>query len=211
MRWYSRLLMVAASLLMAAAVLLPSELPDQRNYPQPRGLTLWKISLRAPQYPEGLGMIISASGLRGEGKHDIDSVNNLNHYIGMKLIHPDSILEVKTVPWALGFFTLFGLGIALTGSRKGAAWWCGLLMLYGAFIMWRFWAWEYDYGHNLDYENAPIKIPGMTYQPPLIGYKRLLNFEVWSYAAIGSWVCIAGMALAALAYFLPARERPAQG
>ena len=32
-----------------------------------------------------------------------------------------------------------------------------------------FWRWAYDYGHNLDSEHAIIKIPGMTYQPPLIG------------------------------------------
>lgn len=30
-----------------------------------------------------------------------------------------------------------------------------------------FYLWEYDYGHNLN-PKAPIKIPGQSYQPPLI-------------------------------------------
>ena len=39
-----------------------------------------------------------------------------------------------------------------------------------------FYHWEYEYGHDLDTVHAIIKVPGMTYQPPLIGSKQLLNF-----------------------------------
>jgi hypothetical protein len=50
----------------------------------------------------------------------------------------------------------------------------GLLLMRG---LWDYWRWGYDYGHNLDMsEHAIIKIPEMTYQPPLIGRKKLLNF-----------------------------------
>ena len=41
-----------------------------------------------------------------------------------------------------------------------------------------FYLWEYEYGHNLD-PTAPIQVPGMSYQPPLIGYKMLLNFGAY--------------------------------
>ena len=59
--------------------------------------------------------------------------------------------------------------------------------------------WGYQYGHNLD-PNAAIQVPGMTYQPPIIGYKNLLNFTAYSGPDIGGWVmivsgCIAGMLL----------------
>jgi copper chaperone NosL len=37
-------------------------------------------------------------------------------------------------------------------------------------------------------EHASIKIPGMTYQPPLIGSKQLLNFTATSMPDIGGWV-----------------------
>jgi hypothetical protein len=47
-----------------------------------------------------------------------------------------------------------------------------------------FYLWEYDYGHNLD-PRAAIKIPGAAFQPPLIGYKQLLNFRAVSLPHIG--------------------------
>ena len=55
--------------------------------------------------------------------------------------------------------------------------------------MYDFYLWEYDYGHNLS-PAAPIKVPGMVYQPPLLGTKMLLNFKAISYPHWG------GLALA---------------
>ena len=57
-----------------------------------------------------------------------------------------------------------------------------------------FYKWSYDYGHNLSPE-AILKIPGMTYQPPLIGSKQLLNFHATSWPASGGWVLIAAVTL----------------
>ena len=55
-----------------------------------------------------------------------------------------------------------------------------------------FYRWGYDYGHNLA-DDAIIKVPGMTYQPPLIGGKQLLNFHAASWPASGGWVLIGAM------------------
>ena len=52
-----------------------------------------------------------------------------------------------------------------------------------------FWRWEYQYGHDLD-PDAAIRIPGMAYQPPLIGFKQLLNFGAYSIPDIGGWIFI---------------------
>ena len=52
-----------------------------------------------------------------------------------------------------------------------------------------FWRWEYNYGHELN-PDAAIKVPGMSYQPPLIGYKQLLNFGAYSVPDIGGWIFI---------------------
>ncbi|MGH7695167.1 MAG: hypothetical protein ACRENH_09300, partial [Gemmatimonadaceae bacterium] len=62
-----------------------------------------------------------------------------------------------------------------------------------------FWKWEYDYGHDLDMENAIIKVPGMNYQPPLIGSKQLLNFTATSLPAAGAIVLGVSLTLAVLA------------
>ena len=55
-----------------------------------------------------------------------------------------------------------------------------------------FWRWEYDYGHDLD-PTAAIRIPGMSYQPPLIGGKQLLNFHATSWPDVGGWAAIAAV------------------
>ncbi len=47
---------------------------------------LWKISLVAPQYPEGLSMYIWVNDIKGGTEHDLYNINLLNHYIGMKPI-----------------------------------------------------------------------------------------------------------------------------
>ena len=52
-----------------------------------------------------------------------------------------------------------------------------------------FWRWDYNYGHNLN-PDAAIIVPGMAYQPPLIGYKQLLNFGAYSIPDIGGWLFI---------------------
>ncbi len=71
-----------------------------------------------------------------------------------------------------------------------------------------FYLWEYDYGHNLD-PTAAIKIPGMSYQPPLIGSKPLLNFNASSWPGPGGWAaafaCAVGL-FVSVKEFLGARS-----
>jgi copper chaperone NosL len=59
-----------------------------------------------------------------------------------------------------------------------------------------FYCWGYDYGHDLDPE-AILKIPGMSYQPPLIGSKQLLNFRATSWPASGGWILVLALLLGA--------------
>jgi copper chaperone NosL len=57
-----------------------------------------------------------------------------------------------------------------------------------------FWKWGYDYGHDLD-PTAAIKIPGMSYQPPVLGSKQLLNFHATSLPAVGGWIAFGVLAV----------------
>lgn len=156
----------------------------------------WKITLTAPQYPEGLEMYIHPHGVKGQ----VDLINGLNHYIGMKFIHNEDFPEFKVLPYWLGFLILFGLIVFFINKVKWLYTWFGLLLLTGLVGMADFWRWEYDYGHNLD-PNAAIKIPGMTYQPPLLGYKELLNFVAGSFPALGGYMIIVpGMLLAGVVW-----------
>ena len=54
-------------------------------------------------------------------------------------------------------------------------------------VLYDYYIWGYDYGHNLN-PHAAIKVPGMSYQPPLIGSKKLLNFTSTSWPAAGGIV-----------------------
>lgn len=150
-------------------------------------LPVWDISLEAPQYPEGLGFQIWLGKMSG----DLNTVNGLNHYIGMKKIEPDSMSELKIMPFILGILILSGIAVSLTGKKKLLYAWIIFFILLGVTGGVDFWKWEYEYGHDLN-PTAAIKVPGMTYQPPLIGTKTLLNFTAHSYPAEGGIILIAG-------------------
>jgi hypothetical protein len=182
----ARLLLAVAALLGLAALVLP----------------LWEVRLGAPQYPEGLGLRIYAHTVAGIKEHDLDNINGLNHYIGMKAIAPDAIPELRFMPWLIGALVLAGLGVAATGSRRGLLAWLVAFALLGAVGLWDFWRWEYDYGHNLDMENAIIIVPGMTYQPPLIGSKQLLNFTATAWPGFGAMALGVSFLLAAAVWFV---------
>ena len=158
---------------------------------------IWKIELTAPQYPEGLEMFIHVDKLSG----DIDIINGLNNYIGMRQIHENEFKEFLVLPYLIGFFAATIILVSILNKRKFLYVWFGLFLLFALVIGVDFYIWLYDYGHNLD-PTAPIKVPGMTYQPPLIGFKQLLNFGAFSIPAIGGWLMIAvGAAVAGLITF----------
>lgn len=146
---------------------------------------IWRIELDAPQYPEGLGLKIHANGLKG----NVDIINGLNHYIGMKTLHNEDFFEFTVLPYIIIFFVIAFALVALLGKRL----WMNILFFlfvsFGIIAMVDFWRWEYNYGHNLD-PNAAIIVPGMAYQPPLIGFKQLLNFGAYSIPDTGGWIFI---------------------
>jgi copper chaperone NosL len=154
-------------------------------------LPAWRIDLFAPQYPEGLKMNIWINGLSG----DVDIINGLNHYIGMKHITVGMFPEFKFLPFVVGFFMLLGVLVAITGNRKFLLAYISLTAIGGALAMYDFYKWGYDDGHNLD-PTAPIQVQGLSYQPPLIGHKRLLNFDAYSFPDVGGWVVIGAAILA---------------
>ena len=154
---------------------------------------LWQILLWAPQYPEGLSMKIWSNRLTG----DIDIINGLNHYIGMKHISVEMFPEFNYIGILIGILIAIGVLAALTGKPRILFFFTLLSYVYGVAALWDFWRWGYDYGHTLD-PNAAIKVPDMSYQPPLVGYKNLLNFTSYSGPDTGAWMII-GVCLLATA------------
>ncbi|WP_312136996.1 hypothetical protein [Sphingobacterium sp.] len=148
-------------------------------------LPIWRIELDAAQYPEGLELQIYSNKLAGE----VEIINGLNHYIGMKTLHAADFIEFTVLPYIIAAFAALFLFVAIRNKRKALYFLFFAFLLFGVLAMVDFYVWEYNYGHNLD-PNAPIKVPGMSYQPPLIGYKQLLNFGAYSIPDIGGWIFI---------------------
>ena len=184
MKKQNRVLFAAASIILIMVYLFP----------------IWRIDLNAPQYPEGIGLKIWVDNISGKNPNDLQNINGLNHYIGMKEIEPDSIPELKLMPPIFGFFIVSGLLIAAFGNRKWVMVWLGLFVLLAVAGLVDFYLWEYDYGHNLN-PDAAIKVPGMSYQPPLIGTKQLLNMRTTSMPDIGFLGAIISMSLTAWVLF----------
>jgi hypothetical protein len=150
---------------------------------------LWRIDLVAPQYPEGIGLRIWIDRITGLKPNDLNSLNGLNHYIGMRAIVPESIPELRLMPYLLAGAIVAGLLVAMVGRRPLLYVWAALFSLGAVAGLGDFWKWGYTYGHDLD-PHAAIKVPGMSYQPPVIGSKQLLNFHATSWPGIGGWITI---------------------
>ena len=150
-------------------------------------------------------MLIRVNTITGMKPADLDNINGLNHYIGMKAIDPAIIPVLTIMPWVVGGLALFALVVAASGRRELLIAWLASFALAGMTGLVEFYLWSYDYGHNLA-DDAVIKVPGMTYQPPLIGSKQLLNFTAESWPASGSWLAILAFVLGAVA-LLPRMKR----
>lgn len=170
-------------------------------------LPLWRITLEAPQYPNGISMYIWINKITGDSEYTLQNINILNHYIGMKYIEPDSIPELKYFPFVVGLMSFIGLFAAWASNRWFRIAWVVLLILLSGLGVYDFYLWEYDYGHNLS-PTAPIKVPGMVYQPPLFGSKMLLNFNAASYPHWGGIALMASILVGLLAIWL---ERSVKG
>jgi len=181
----SRILIAIASLGMVSVFFLP----------------VWFIFLLAPQYPEGLEMNIWLNKITGQ----VDIINGVNHYIGMKHISAEMFPEFGYMIYILGAFIVYGLIVAITGSRKLLLTLIMLTVVMAGAALYDFYKWGYDYGHNLD-PKAAIKVPGMSYQPPVIGHKTLLNFDAYSYPDIGGWIIIGAGIIFFFIYFFEWRK-----
>src|SRR5690242_3945342 len=112
-------LLILSGLLLLASVFVP----------------LWRIDLDAPQYPEGLRLFIHANKLGG----NVDIINGLNHYIGMKTLHTEDFIEFTVLPYLIGFFVLFTLSTAFVRRKALLYVLFTLFVLFGIVAMIDFW------------------------------------------------------------------------
>jgi len=177
----SRLAIAVSALLLVSAYFVP----------------LWQILMWAPQYPEGLAMKIWINNITG----DVKIISALNHYIGMRHIEVSMFPEFTYMIYIVGFVIAFGFAASIVNRRFMLVTYVLIIIGCAIAALVDFYLWGYDYGHNLD-PKAAIIVPGMAYQPPLIGTKQLLNFTAFSGPDIGGWIFIVAglLAVATLAF-----------
>ncbi len=177
---------------------------------------LWNIMLGAPQYPDPMGMNIHITGIEGVHEFDIQNIDGLNHYIGMKKIpKPEEMWEFEVFPMVIGGMAALGVIIGILGffGKISYHWFLGWLIIMtilGVLGMYDFNQWLIEYGTDLD-SNAIMKMTHpdgtpMTYKPPLLGHQKMLNFDVNSWPHTGAYLMFAGMALTLVAFFIGKKE-----
>src|SRR4029078_7971819 len=150
---------------------------------------LWRLTMFAPQYEHGLQLDIHSYTLEGgHGGQDIKEINLLNHYIGMHPLEAEDFDEVKWMPFVLGGIALLFLRGVVLRTVKDLVDAAAVFGYFGAFSLWSFAYKMYRYGHDLAPE-APVKVAPFT--PPVFGYQRIANFEVYSYPRAGTYLLMA--------------------
>jgi hypothetical protein len=168
-----RILLLAAIVLLLVGGMLP----------------LWRISLVAPQYSEGLTLdMYSYQIVAGNGGQDLAEINTLNHYIGMKPIAEADFLEMRVLPFAIGVFALLALRAVAVGRVITLVDLTVLFVYFGAFSLGSFVYRLYTYGHQLD-PRAPMKIE--PFMPVVFGSQQIANFVQTSLPLAGT-ACMTG-------------------
>jgi hypothetical protein len=178
---------------------------------------LWNIELGAPQYPIPLGMDIYINGIKGAQEFDLQNIDGLNHYIGMKTIpKPEQMWEFSVFPIVIATMSILGITIGVAGLLKKVKpslflVWLVLMGVLGVAGMYDFNLWLIEYGSDLD-PHAIMKMVDsagnpLTYEPPLFGHRKILNFDAYSYPHIGAYLMAIGMLLTFIAYLIGIKSK----
>ena len=161
-------------------------------------LPWWQFLLYAPQYPGGLSLVISLTGMGG----DVAEIDLLNHYIGMKHLAGAAPLERHMAGYGVAAIAVITLtALAISGRKLNKLVAIPAIAFPVIFLADSFY-WLYSFGHQLD-AHAPLRIGAFT--PQMFGNGQIGQFETFARPALGFWLAIAGVAFAILATFLRSR------
>ena len=152
-------------------------------------LPYWKMTLHAPQYPQGLSVEVFVNRMTG----DVAEIDGLNHYIGMRPLGEAAQLERAVSMVAVGALVLLVLAAIYVHSP-----WAALLALPA--ILWPFifiadmYYWMRNFGLNLD-PTAPLSSSIDPFVPPILGSGMVGQFETVATFQIGLWLAFLAVAL----------------
>lgn len=150
------------------------------------GYPLWNIHMKAPQYPKGLTMDIYSYQLVGGNEgNDIQEINILNHYIGMRTITRQELRDLDWIPFALIGMALLALRAALLGNVRTMIDLSIVALYVTGVALGRFVYMLWEFGHHLD-PRAPVRVE--PFMPVLLGSKKIANFMTFSMPEAGSFL-----------------------
>jgi len=166
----------------ARPILLLLVLPMAFAFTQP----LWRMHFEAPQYPKGLDLYVHAYKLEGgNGGHDVQEINTLNHYIGMRHLDRAELSDLDWIPFALGLLVILALRVAFIGNVRSLVDLVVVTSYVGLFSLARFAYKLWIFGHDLD-PKAPLHVD--PFMPVVFGRKTIAQFTTESYPASGTYL-----------------------
>ncbi len=149
----------------------------------------WKITLFAPQYPDGLEASMYVNRLSG----DVSEIDGLNHYIGMKPLGEAAVLE-RT----LSVFIIIGIALLIAGAvyvhSPFALFLCIPAVLYPVFFLADLYFWMRTFGTNLN-PHAPLSKAIKPFVPPILGEGKIAQFSTIATWEAGLYMSIAASVL----------------
>lgn len=177
------LFLAAAAILLVISIFLP----------------YWSLILHAPQYPNGLVVHAYVNHLEG----DVQEIDGLNHYIGMRPLNEAAQLERQISIFAIAAIALLVLATVFIHSP-----WSLLLALPAILLPPVFLAdlyfWLNNFGQNLD-PTAALSNSVEPFTPTILGEGMIGQFRTEAFADFGLLLASAASLLILIGLYLQRR------
>jgi len=159
----------------------------------------WSLVLHAPQYPRGLVVHAYLSRLEG----DMQEIDGLNHYIGMRPLNEAAQLEKSISIFAVVALALLVVGAVFIHSPWSALLTLPAILLPAAFLG-DLYYWLSNFGQNLD-PKAALSSAIKPFTPAILGEGVIGQFRTVAFADIGLLMAVAASLLILIGLYLQRR------
>ncbi len=177
------ILMIAAAGILLTSIFLP----------------YWKMEMDAPQYPQGLEMTVYVNKVQG----DVDEVDGLNHYIGMRPISEAGEFERSMSLIAIAALIMLVVAAIFVHNPCALALTWPVMLYPGIFLL-DLWLWMRAFGQDLD-PTAPLSNIIEPFVPQIIGSGQVAQFKTEAIWMPGLYLSFFASVLIIVALFFQRR------
>lgn len=162
-------------------------------------LPYWGLRLEAPQYPDDLSVTVYLNRVTG----DVEEIDGLNHYIGMRPLSNAAELE-RT----LSAIIVAGIALLVVAAffihSPVAVFLIVPALLFPVVFLGDMYFWLWNFGTNLD-ARAPLSNAVKPFVPPILGVGIVGQFKTVAYVYSGFYCSVAASLLLVVGLFLHRR------